>query len=220
MGYKIVLVDGHTILWSGLKNLLQQEKQFSDIKNIESGESAITTVFNLQPDLLIMDLSMGAGLGIEAIRTIKKTCVNTKVIVLTAQKGDAYVRASMSAGADAYVFNGDSYDNLLLAISLVAENKKYVSEIDGSPYDSAALLSSNSSEKSQQTPAKQVCKDVTRREHEVLKLVAEGLKTREIAVELSVSPKTVENHRANMLRKLNFNNTPALIYFAMEHGLL
>lgn len=214
MIYKLILADDHTILRSGLHALLSLEREYIVTKEIGDGQEIVSACVEFQPNLIIMDLSMPHMNGIDTIKKIKQHCPGVKVLILTAHKEVGYVRMSIAAGAEGYTLKDDTYESLLVAMRTILNGKTYISP--SIPYEIASEHRDQASKSALKSP----WDHLTRREYEVLKMVAEGLKTREIAVKLSLSPKTIENHRANLMSKLNFKNSPALVCYAVEHGLL
>jgi DNA-binding NarL/FixJ family response regulator len=211
---RIVIAEDHTILREGLRALLTSEADFEVVGEADDGRSAIQTVENLKPDLALMDLSMPKMDGMDAIREIKKRCPGTKVLALTVHRTEEYILATLRAGADGYVLKDATHAELLMAIKSVLMGKRYLSPgasekvIEGY-LDGRKTLRSHSP-----------WDTLTQREREVLKLIAEGYKNREIADYLYISVKTVEKHRANLMKKLDLHSTSALTALAMEKGLV
>lgn len=214
MPYNTMLIDDHSILRAGLRNLLELDQHFFVSKDVGCGQDAFASVTELQPDLVIMDVPVPSHNGVKAIQKIKNLCSTIKIVVLTAYNEERYIKACLSAGANAYMLKNDTYEDLLKAIHSVLKENVYVSPAISLKNAVAGI------NRSEPWLTDRSWEQLTRREHQILKLVAEGLKTKEIALRLCVSPKTVENHRANLLSKLNIKNTPALIYYAAEQGLL
>jgi DNA-binding NarL/FixJ family response regulator len=161
-----------------------------------------------------MDLSMPRMTGMEAITEIKKRSPATKIVVLTVHKGEEYVLSALKAGADGYVLKDAGRDELVAAVKNVLAGKRYLSP-DISEKVIGGYLEGRKSSKAQ-TP----WDTLTQREREILKLIAEGYKNKEIAEHLFISLKTVEKHRSNLMRKLDLHNTAALTTFAMEKGII
>lgn len=211
--YKVVIAEDHTILREGLRALLSSSADFVIVGEAEDGRSAIQCVENVKPDLVLMDLSMPRMNGMEALREIKKLCPETKVLALTVHKTEEYVLATLDAGADGYVLKDATHTELVMAIKSVLMGKPYLSpgiseKVIAGYLEGRRTLKSRSS-----------WDTLTQREREILKLIAEGHKSKEIADYLCISVKTVETHRANLMRKLDLHNVSALTAFAMEKGL-
>ena len=211
---KIVLAEDHTILREGLKALLSSDPQFEIIGEAADGREAVRCVEKLGPNLILMDLSMPRMSGMEAIREIKKRCPDIRIIALTVHKTDEYLHTSLQAGADGYVLKDATHEELMLAIKKVMKGQSYLSPgvsgkvIEGYLEGKETVLSDSPWER------------LSPREREVLKLIAEGYKNKEIADDLCISLKTVEKHRANLMKKLDLHNAAALTVYAMQKGLV
>ena len=212
--YRIVIAEDHTILREGLRALLSAKPDFSIVGEAEDGRAAIRCVGQEQPDLILMDLSMPKMNGLEAIKEIKKLNPDTKVIVLTVHKTEEYILASLRAGADGYVLKDSTHSELEMAINNVLRGKRFLS-----PGISEKVIGGYLEGKTT-VKTKSVWDTLTQREREILKLIAEGNKNKEIADYLCISLKTVEKHRTNLMKKLDLHNVASLTAFAMEKGLL
>lgn len=211
---KIVLAEDHTILREGLKSLLSSSQDFEVIGEAADGREAIRCVEKLKPDLILIDLSMPRMNGMEAIREIRRISKEVKILVLTVHKSEEYILATFKAGADGYVLKDATHEELLMAIKSVLKGRNYISpEISEKVLE--GYLEGRKRLKSQTS-----WETLTSREREILKLIAEGYKNKEIAEELCISVKTVEKHRSNIMEKLNLHNVQALTAFAIEKGLV
>jgi len=214
--WKIIIVEDHAILREGLKAMLDSTAEFTCIGEAHDGKVAIKTVCDLQPDIVLMDLSMPNTNGTDAIRAIKRRHSNIKIVVLTVHKAEEYIRAALDAGADGYMLKDDTRSDLLAALHSVLSGNSYLSPtICGKVVN--GYLEGSSAFCDQNIPS---CDKLTRREREVIKLIAEGKKNREIADYLSISPKTVEKHRSNMMKKLSLHNVQGITAFAIENRLI
>jgi len=211
---KIIIVDDHGIFRAGLKALLEMDGEFEVVADVSDGHQAVVLAAKHKPDLVIVDLSMPKCNGTEAISRIKQRCPETKVLVLTVHKEEEYVRASLQAGADSYTLKDDTHEELFVSVRTTLSGKTYVSSAISKQIVTGYLDYSGGGK------PKSSWELLTRREREVLKLVVEGMKNREIAVYLSLSTKTIEKHRANVMHKLKLENMPALISYAIEHGIV
>ncbi|OEU47525.1 MAG: DNA-binding response regulator [Desulfobacterales bacterium S3730MH5] len=212
--YRIVIAEDHTILREGLRSLLSSNPDFEIVGEAEDGRDAIRCVEKLKPDLVLMDLSMPKMDGLDAITEIKKQSTNTRVLVLTVHKAEEYVFASLKAGADGYLLKDATHAELTLAIENVLAGKPYIS-----PGISEKLVAGYL-EGRRPVKAESSWDSLTQRERQILKLIAEGYKNKEIAGFLYISVKTVEKHRANLMKKLNLHNASALTAFAIEKRLI
>jgi len=210
----IVLAEDHTILREGLKALLSSDPIFEIIGEAEDGRQALRCVEKLAPELILMDLSMPRMSGMDAIREIKKRYPETKVIALTVHKTEEYLHTTLQVGADGYVLKDATHAELVLAIKNVMEGKSYLS-----PGVSQKVIEGYIEGKESVT-SDSPWNRLSPREREVLKLIAEGYKNREIAEDLCISLKTVEKHRANLMKKLDLHNAAALTVYAMQSGLV
>ena len=211
---KIVLADDHAVLRQGLRSLLGKKPEYDVVAEASDGVEAIRLVRETLPSLLIIDLTMPHLNGMDAIRDIKKIHPHTKIIVFTVHTAEEYVFASLKAGADGYVPKTAKFAELVAAIQTVLQGKIYLSP-DISNTVVEGYLKGASDRK-----AEDCMGSLTSREYEVLKLVAEGYKNREIADTLYISVKTVEKHRENIKHKLGLSGTSAMITYAIQHGLV
>jgi DNA-binding NarL/FixJ family response regulator len=210
----IVLAEDHTILREGLKALLSADPKFEIIGEAEDGREAVRCVEKVGPDLILMDLSMPRMSGMEAIREIKKRYPETKIIALTVHKTEEYLHTTLQAGADGYVLKDATHAELVMAIKNVMKGKSYLS-----PGVSEKVIEGYLERREGVLPDSP-WETVSQREREVLKLIAEGYKNKEIAEDLCISLKTVEKHRANLMKKLDLHNAAALTVYAMQKGLV
>jgi len=211
---RIVIAEDHTILREGLRMLLSSNPDFEVVGEAQDGLEAIRMVDSLKPDLILMDLSMPRMNGIGAIQEIKKQSPITKILVLTVHKTEEYILATLKAGADGYILKDATHSELMLAIDNIFSGKSYLSPgisekvIEGYLEGRKTIKSSTSWD------------TLTQREREILKMIAEGYKNKDIADYLCISAKTVEKHRANLMRKLDLHSASSLTAFAMEKGLI
>jgi two-component system response regulator NreC len=212
--YRVVIAEDHTILREGLRALLSSSPDLEIVGEAEDGRAAIQCAETMKPDLVLMDLSMPRVNGMDAIREIKNLCPATKILTLTVHKAEEYVLASLQAGADAYVSKEATHAELMVAIKSVLAGKRYICpEISEKVIE--GYLEGRKGSKLGST-----WDILTQREREVLKLIAEGYKNKEIADYLCLSVKTVETHRANLMRKLDLHDVSALTTFAAKRGLI
>ncbi len=211
--HRIVIAEDYTILREGLRALISASSELEVVGEAEDGKAAIQSVETLKPDLVLVDLSMPRTNGVDAIREIRRRCPQTKIMALTVHKAEEYVLAALEAGADGYVLKDATHSELMMAIDTVLGGKPYLS-----PGVSQAVIQGYLEGKRDVRPSS-AWETLTPRERQVLKLIAEGYKNREIADYLCVSVKTVEKHRANLMEKLDLHSASALTAFAMERGL-
>jgi DNA-binding NarL/FixJ family response regulator len=211
---RIVIAEDHTILREGLRMLLASNPEFEVVAEAEDGLEAIRAAENHKPDLILMDLSMPRMNGMGAIQEIKKQVPNAKILVLTVHKTEEYILTTLKAGADGYILKDATHSELMLAIENIFSGKSYLSPgisekvIEGYLEGRRTIKTSSSWD------------TLTQREREILKMIAEGYKNKDIADYLCISAKTVEKHRANLMKKLDLHSASSLTAFAMEKGLI
>ena len=212
--YTILLADDHSILRAGLCSILNSKADFDVVAEVDNGMDAIKTALAIKPDLLLTDLSMPKKNGTEAISEIKKRLPDIKCLVLTMHTSEEHIRTALNAGADGYVLKDDSHEELLTAIKTVLSGKTYLSpSICGNVV--SGYLNSTTADK----PVS-AWELLTRREKEIIKLIAEGNRSKDIAEQLSISIKTVEKHRSNLMKKLDLHSVSSLTNYAMKNGLV
>ncbi len=211
---KIVIAEDHKILREGLKSLLRTVQDLEIVGEAADGLEAIRCVENYHPELLLLDLSMPKMNGISVIRDLKSRFPETRILVLTIHESEDYILESFQSGLDGYCLKDSNHSELLNAIRSVLDGKKYLSPtisekvLEGFLDDRKTLKSRSSWDM------------LTLREREVLKLVGEGNKNKEISDYLCISVKTVEKHRSNIMRKLDAHTASALTAIAFEKGLV
>lgn len=211
--FRIAIAEDSTIVRQGLKSLLESFSDFEVVGEAEDGKQAIDSVARLKPHLVLMDLSMPKIGGITAIKEIKRRLPETKILALTVHKTESHVRMALEAGTDGYILKDASCAELEIAIRKILDGKSYLSPEISNGIIRGYLSGVKASKKSTLIGA------LTPREVEVLKLIAEGYKSREIGDYLSISIYTVDKHRANLMRKLDLHSASALTYFALKEGL-
>jgi len=211
---RIVIAEDHTILREGLKSLLAASADLAIVGEAADGREAIHRCRELKPDLLLLDLSMPRLGGLDAIGEVRRQAPATKILVLTVHKTDEYVLASLRAGAAGYVLKDATHQELLAAIRTVLSGKRYLS-----PDIADKVIDGYLQGRKNDVPATP-WERLTPREREVLKLVAEGSKNREIADFLCISLKTVEKHRDSLMKKLDLHSAAALTAYAIKKGLV
>jgi DNA-binding NarL/FixJ family response regulator len=218
---RILIADDHALFRHGLRSLVESsDDDFVVVGEASDGLEAISMAVELCPDIVLIDLCMPNQNGMESIAVIKKRVPDAKVIVVTGHCTEEHVRATLEAGADGYVLKDDTRDDLLKALRAAGEGKSFLSPgICGgviSGYLGGGALGLAPPSTSPQTS----WSALTTRERQMLKLVAEGKKNREIAELLSLSAKTIEKHRANLMRKMGFSNVSELVAYALDRGLI
>jgi DNA-binding NarL/FixJ family response regulator len=210
---RIVLAEDHAILREGLKMLLSSHSSLEVVGEARDGIEAVRQVESLKPDLVIMDLSMPMLDGVGATKEIKKISPTTKILVLTVHKTEERILNALASGADGYVLKDATHSELIAAIRDVFSGRGYV----GSSIPQRVVEGYGEGGKS--IKSRTSWETLTQREREIFKMIAEGNKNKEIADFLSISIKTVEKHRANLMRKLDLHSASSITLFAMEKGL-
>lgn len=207
---RVVLADDHTLVRAGVRRILEAEANLVVAGEVADGAAALETLRHAAADVLVLDLTMPGLDGFEVLRRVKDEHPALKVLVLTMHASPAYVARAVQEGADGYLLKDSAVQDLVSAIEAVTHDRPYFSP--PVQRELTALL---------RTPAvPRMVDTLTEREREVLTLVATGLSTKEIAAQLAISSRTVETHRANLMRKLNLKSVALLTQFALREGLI
>jgi DNA-binding NarL/FixJ family response regulator len=210
---KIVIAEDQTIVRKGLRSLLESEEDIEVVAEAADGIETIQCVERHSPDLLLLDLAMPRMSGLSALKDIKERFKNTRVLVLTFHSSEEYILEAFGSGADGYCLKNDTHTELLTAIKNLLAGKSYISpSVSGKVLE--GYIEGRQSLKKETSWA-----SLTKREKEVLKLVAEGYSSVEIGKLLKISPKTADKHRSNIMNKLNLHSAAALTAYAIEKGL-
>jgi DNA-binding NarL/FixJ family response regulator len=212
MPTRILLADDHTIIRQGLCSLLEKQPDIEVVGEVGDGRKAIESVRELAPDIVIMDITMPNLNGIDATRKIVAEIGGTKVIALSMHSSRRFVTEMLKAGASGYVLKECLFDELVEAIKTVLNGGIYLSpRITGVVVDDYVKRLS--------TKYQPEAPDLTERQREVLQLLTEGKSTKQIALQLHVSAKTVESNRRNIMDKLGIHNVAELTKYAIREGL-
>ncbi|MFC1902640.1 response regulator [Chloroflexota bacterium] len=208
---RILLVDDHTIMRDGIRALVSLDDSIEIVGEASEGKEAIQKVQELKPDLVVMDIAMPGMDGLEATRRITKKNPRVKILVLTQHDNREYILSTIKAGAAGYVPKRALGSELISAIRAVHEGQSFLY-----PSAAAALIEDYRQQAEEEEPYGRL----TPREREILKLIAEGPTSREIADILFISLKTVHGHRTHIMEKLDLHNRTELIKYAMRKGLV
>ncbi|MBK6406634.1 MAG: response regulator transcription factor [Holophagales bacterium] len=212
MSTTILLVDDHRIVREGLRTLLGQQPDLEVVGEAADGRDAVTQARLLRPDVIVMDIAMPELNGVEATRLILAELPQVRVVALSMYADRRFVAEILRAGALGYVLKDGAFEELALAIRTITEGKTYLSpSIAGLVVEELMQRSS--------APGSPSLGGLTPRERQVLKLLADGMRPREIALELSISVKTVEVHKQNLMNKLEIHTAAELTRFAIREGL-
>jgi two-component system response regulator NreC len=210
---RLVLVEDHAILRDGLKSLLDLESDVVIAGAYDCFESSLEGIRQLQPDVVVLDLALPRGSGMELLGEIPRLSPRSRKLVLTGNDDEATIRAALAAGADGYVLKEASGAELMLAIRTVSSGQRFLCRAVASKVLSGFLTGNK------QSPSAIVADSITAREREVLIRIAQGHSNKAIARELRLSPKTVAKHRSNLMRKLQLHNAAAITMYAIRNGL-
>ncbi|MCP9770928.1 DNA-binding response regulator [Lacihabitans sp. LS3-19] len=200
---KIIIADDHPLFLKGLKDALSDEADFEILDSASNGQEALDKIIALQPDVATLDLDMPMMNGIEVAKVLLKEHKNIKIVILSMHKDADIIRAAMALGINGYVFKDDAVNDLVTAIRDVYAGGYYIS-IDNA--NSSFFLNDDN----------ELISELTKMEKLILKEIALQKTTKQIADENFISSKTVENHRANICRKLNLSGNNALLKFALN----
>ena len=212
--YRIVLADDHAMFRKGIKNILEGANDYEVVGEAGDGLMLLELLRQVTPDMVILDISMPKLRGLEAIREVKMIAKDVKVLILTMHNDEEYVYSAMSAGAQGYLLKQDADTELFAAIEKIRKKGHYLSPMLSSE---VAFDLIQASRRRQLIPPSD---PLTTREREILKLIAEGVSNKEIADLLYISIRTVENHRANIMQKLNIRHTANLVKYAIRKGYI
>ena len=212
--HRLLVAEDHTIVRQGLLALLVSNPTLEIVGEAVNGRDAVRFAEEAVPDLVLMDLSMPGMNGIEAITEIKRKYPSVKILVLTVHTNEEYIHACIRAGANGYIIKDTTRDQLMLAIREVLEGRSHF--CSEATEKIISLYLSGTQKSGPVLP----WDSLTHRERQILKLVAEGQTNKRIAQFLTISPKTVEKHRANLMSKLDLHSTAGLTAFAVQKGLV
>ncbi len=214
MSIRLLLVDDHAVVRSGLRMLLANEGDVEIVGEAGSGSEAVTASGSTRPDVILMDIGLPDMTGIEAARQIKARHPSIAIVALTIHEDQEYFFKMLEAGASGYVPKRAAPEELLTAIRAAARGEVYL-------YPSLAkLLVKDYLSLDREEETKSTLDGLTEREQEVLSHLAEGATNEQIAEALVISPKTVERHRENIMRKLNLHSRSELVRYAIRKGII
>lgn len=210
----ILIADDHQMVREGLRSLLEAEANFKVVGEAGDGLAAVRLATQLQPRIVVLDLMMPKLRGVEAARQIRQRVPRSKVIIVSMYGDESFVIEALRAGAHAYVLKEAAGSELIRAIREAEVGRHYLSP----PLSEAAIHAYK--EKAEKIGSLDIYEQLSPRERQVLQLTAEGCTSGEIAAQLSISSRTAETHRANILRKLNLRSQADMIRFALQRGVL
>ncbi len=205
--YNIVLADDHVMFREGIRKIVERMEEVAVGGEANDGLELLEILKETRPNLVILDISMPNLRGLEAIREIKKSYPQVKVLVLTMHKKKEFIRQALKDGADGFLLKEDAGGELIRAVQTIRGGGKYLSPL------LTGVMTSLATEKER-------IEVLTLREREVLKLLAEGRRTKEIAEALYISPFTVRRHRDNIMKKLDIKNLADLLKYALSQSYI
>lgn len=208
MPIRVVLADDHVLVRQGIMSLLEREGM-QVLAEASDGQEAVRQVERLNPDVAIMDIGMPLLNGMDAARTVSRSCPKTKSILLTQHNEDEYVSEGLQAGVKGYVLKSQVANDLVVAVRQVLRGDVYLS-----PGIASAVIEAYRSKSERPAHA------LTARERQVVQLIAEGKSTKDVASLLGVSVKTVESHRSRLMQKLDIHEKATLVRYAVKRGLV
>ena len=213
MSISILLSDDHTILRQGLAALLEAEPDFHILGEASTGLETLQKVQSLDPDVLVLDLALPDINGLEITRQVQHSNPRTRIVILSMHAKEAYVWEALNSGASAYVLKGSDAHELIQAIHHATRGIRYLSP----PLSDQSLEAYIQLTRGQEFDPYET---LTNRERQILHLAAGGCSNNEIARRLTISPRTVEQHRAKVMAKLGLHNQSELVRFAIQHGIV
>jgi DNA-binding NarL/FixJ family response regulator len=210
---RIFMADDHVVVREGLKALVNSQPGLHVVGEASDGRAAYEGVVATRPAVVVMDVTMPGGSGVEATRALRRTCPEVKVVALTVHEDESYLRGLLEAGASGYVLKRSAAEDLIHAIRTVAAGGIYID-----PNLAGRLVNSYIDAKAVHSPVDPGA--LTERESEVVRLIALGHSNKEIAARLAISVKTVETHKARSLEKLGLHSRADLVRYALHQGWL
>jgi DNA-binding NarL/FixJ family response regulator len=213
MKLRVLIADDHDIVRRGLRNLVESQAGWEVCAEAADGRQAVAKALASRPDVAILDISMPEMDGLTATRKIREALPQTEVLVLTQHKAEVVARQVLKAGARGYILKSDAGDELVAAINALQRHKPFFTK-----HISEALLTSYLA--AEDSAAEEKVSTLTPREREIVQLLAEGKSNKEIATALDMSVKTVETHRANIMRKLELHSLSELVLYAVRNRIV
>ena len=211
--FRIVLADDHSLIRHGMKNLIKKMSGLLVVGDVADGEELLSLLEEKSVDMIILDISMPKLNGIEVTVRVKKQYPWIKILMLTMHDNQQMLYNAVSAGVDGYLLKDDSDDELFSAIRNIRAGKNYISPTVAGDFTDDVLKMYRDGKKS---PFMKLSK----REKEILQLVIDGYTSKKIAEHLGLSPRTIDHHRANLLKKFNKKSSIDLVNFAVQSGII
>lgn len=208
MKIRILIVDDHSMVREGFRQLLQLEDEFEVVGEAANGKDALKLIKELKPDVVLLDINMPVKNGLEVLEEMQNIKSKTKVLMLTIHNEVEYLIKAVEIGCNGYLLKDSSFQTLKDAITLVNKGESFI-QPELTPILNAGLMRKN-----------EIQDTLTKREIEVLKLVAIGETNREIAIELDISERTVKNHISNLFKKINVSDRTQAAVYAIKNDLI
>ncbi len=209
----ILIADDHDLMRRGLKSLLESHPGWSVSAEAHTGREAVAKAEELQPDIVILDITMPELNGVEAARRIQRVSPITEILVLSVHYSAQLIRAILDTGVRGYILKSDADQDLVSAVEALARHKPFFTP------RATELILSNFNGKSGAS-SEVICEQLTSREREIVQLLSEGRSTKEVASSLNISVKTAETHRANIMRKLKIHSVSELVRYAVRNQII
>lgn len=210
----ILLGDDHTLVRQGLRKILEEQPEWEVVAEASDGRETVRQALSLEPDVVVLDIGMPLLNGIEATRQIARRYPNINILILSMHAEEAYITQAMKAGARGYLLKDSADTELIRAVAAVATGKSFFS-----PAVAKVMLDDYVRHLSEKGIVDRF-ETLSEREREIFQLIAEAHSNKEIADLLSISPATVETHRAHILQKLDVHNTAELVLYAVRRGII
>jgi len=212
---RILIADDHQLFRDGVRALLQSHAGWEICGEASTGREAVAKTLELRPDVIILDISMPDLNGADAARRIRMASKNAEILILSVHYSDQLIREIIDAGAHGYVLKTDSDRDLLLAVESLARHKQFFTS------KAKRVIKNEFIREGKFTNISTVLRNpLSSREREIVQLLAEGKNSREVSLSLGISVKTVETHRANIMRKLEIHNVSELVRYAVRNQLI
>ncbi len=209
--YRIMLADDHVLIRHGIKNIIARDPSMEIVAEVSDGGELLDTLKSTPADLLILDISMPRASGIDLTGVVKARFPHMKVLILTMHKNRRYLHRAISAGADGYLVKSDSGREIMAAVCKIKQGSSYISPQLADEFTEDIL-------QAYRDPTANRFRDMTKREKQILNLVVAGHTSKAMAAKLNLSPRTVDHHRSNLLKKFEMKNSVDLVNFAIRNG--